>query len=195
MEKLCGIYQFRNLANGKVYIGSSQDCKRRYGEHRSRLVRGAHINAKLQSAWTKYGENSFAYELIASVLSKDDLEAVEQIVLDDREAVMRGYNLAPVAGNTSGWKASPETRKRMSEAAKMRDHSVQVEAMRKASTGKRRPQHVIDAMLAGKLATVCTDETRAKMSASAKARGSNITPEHQERLRLISIAKGKFSDQ
>lgn len=167
---ICGIYAIRNLNNGKVYVGSSRDCARRFSEHRSRLVRGAHINAKLQSAWKKHGASAFEFTVLASVICADDLAGVEQIIIDDVNAVRYGYNLSPTAGNTSGWKASAETRQRMSEAAKRRDNSAQVLAMANATRGKKRPQHVLDALLASHLGSRASAETRAKQSASARAR-------------------------
>ena len=189
-----GIYIIENLANGKIYVGSSCDCRRRFWEHRSRLVRGAHINTKLQAAWNKYGESSFEFKKIASVLRIQDLESLEQQLIDDLKAFQVGYNLAPVVGTTRGWKAPPETRRRMSEAAKRRDHSVQVRAMAEATRGKKRPQYVLDAMREGKLRNPITEETRRKMSESAKARGDTLSPEKRARLAEITKARARYSD-
>lgn len=166
-----GIYAIRNNVTGKIYLGSSSDCVRRYREHSSRLARGAHVNAKLQASWNKHGAEAFEFVMVLTVMNDGDLESIEQQMLDEHEVVATGYNLAPVAGRTTGWKATPETRARMSAAAKLRDHSVQVAAMAEAARGKKRPQHVLDAMLVGRLAKGTTPETKAKMSASAVARG------------------------
>ncbi len=108
--------------------------------------------------------------MIASVIRADDLAAMEQYFIDEYNVVRHGYNLSPTAGNTSGWKASDETRRKMSDAAKRRDYSVQVLAMAKATRGKKRPQHVRDALLASRIGFVASQETRDKQSASAKAR-------------------------
>ena len=182
-----------NKVNGKRYIGSSRNFLRRKSEHISRLRRGVHINAKLQAAWNKYGEASFEFVVAFSVLDQSAIEAIEQQFLDEERAVETGYNLAPVAGNTAGWKAPPETRKRMSEAAKKRDNSIQVARMAEATRGKKRPQYVIDAMQAGRKAKPIGNDTRARMSASAKARGCTSSPEHLEVLRLMAIARAKFT--
>lgn len=167
-----GIYAIRNKVTGRAYLGSSLDCVRRYREHSSRLSRGVHVNAKLQASWDKHGADAFEFVMIFTVINVEELEAIEQQFLDEHDVVVSGYNLAPVAGRTTGWKATPETRARMSEAAKRRDNSIQVAAMAEATRGKKRPQHVLDAMRAGLLAKGVTPETRAKMSASAVARGS-----------------------
>lgn len=188
-----GIYMLVNRVNGKRYVGSSRNCSRRKSEHISRLRRGVHVNSKLQAAWDKYGECSFDFVVTFSVLKTDEIESIEQEFLDDMQAVATGYNLAPVAGNTAGWKAPPETRKRMSEAAKKRDNSAQLAAMR-ANYRKRTPEETAKIWVTRRLnAKPLSQETRDRMSASAKARGSNITPGHQELLRSMAIARARFT--
>lgn len=193
--KKAGIYTLVNKTTGKVYVGSSRDCDRRKSEHISRLRRGVHINAKLQAAWNKYGEEAFEFLTIFTVLDVSQIEAIEQRFLDESDAVRTGYNLAPTAGNTAGWKAPPETRKRMSEAAKRRDNSVQVQRMREAIKGRKRPQSEIDRIQATRRATYThvSAETRAKMAESARARGCTSSPEHLERLRQMAIARARFT--
>lgn len=61
---VCGIYQIRNKVNGKVYVGSSVNVRRRWVEHRRDLRRGNHYNQHLQRAWNKYGESSFEFLLV-----------------------------------------------------------------------------------------------------------------------------------
>jgi group I intron endonuclease len=171
---ICGIYALRNAVNGKIYIGSSRDCARRFGEHITRLRRGAHINAKLQSAWNKHGEANFERVILCSVPNPDDLERTEQQFIDEHRAVTLGYNLSPTAGNTAGWKAPPETRARMSAAAKLRDNSQQVEAMRAATTGRKRPKAELTKTWDTRRANGNdrpTEDARKKMAKSAIARG------------------------
>jgi len=165
-----GIYFIRNTVTDRVYVGSSRNIQRRFSEHRSRLSRGVHCNARLQASWNKHGAKAFSFEVVASVLNEDEIEPLEQQFIDELNAVETGYNLAPTAGNTAGWKASLETRERMSQAAKKRDHSAQVKAMAAATTGKKRPQYVIDAMQAGRRNKALSCESRQRMSLAATAR-------------------------
>lgn len=183
---LCGIYAIRNSTNGKLYIGSSCDCRRRFSEHASRLRRGVHVNAKLQAAWNKYGEGDFVFEMVFTVLDRNDLAEFEQAFIDATDAVEAGYNLAPTAGTTFGWKASSETRQRMSEAAKRRDNSKQVAAMAAATRGKKRPQYVINAMQSGRKLKPLSDESRTRMSASAVARSRYSQEDRAEMVRMKS---------
>lgn len=179
-----GIYMLVNKVNGKRYVGSSRDCVRRKSEHISKLRRGVHINKKLQAAWNKYGEHNFEFVIALSVLKPEEIEAIEQQFLNDLKAVETGYNLAPVAGNTAGWRATEETRKRMSEAAKRRDNSVQVARMAEATRGKKRPQYVIEAMQAGRKANPITSKTRDLMAKSARARSRYSDADRAEMARL-----------
>lgn len=182
---VCGIYQMRNAVTGRVYIGSSRDCRRRFSEHRGRLRRGAHINGKLQASWNKHGEAAFEFSILASVLNPDHLESVEQQFLDEHDAVGSGYNLAPTAGNTAGWRASDETRARMSEAAKRRDNSVQIKAMAAATRGISRPPHVIEAIRRAHTNKKVSDETRKKMSASAVRRSRYSQADRQRMSEML----------
>ena len=59
------IYQIKNLVNSKIYIGSTQhDFLKRKGEHTCELKGNYHFNSHLQSAWNKYGEQNFKFEII-----------------------------------------------------------------------------------------------------------------------------------
>lgn len=62
-----GIYKITNLINNKFYIGSSSDLKKRLYEHRRELNLGVHANKHLQSAWNKYGEENFKFEIIETI--------------------------------------------------------------------------------------------------------------------------------
>lgn len=51
-----GIYQIRNLANNKRYIGSTECIERRWRHHQRLLKINKHHSCHLQSAWEKYGK-------------------------------------------------------------------------------------------------------------------------------------------
>ena len=76
MKKKCGIYQIRNLANGKLYIGQSIDLYSRMRAHLNNLRGKRHRNSHLQRSYDKYGEKFFEFKIIEECSSK---------LLDDRE--------------------------------------------------------------------------------------------------------------
>jgi group I intron endonuclease len=111
-----GIYKILNLLTGDFYIGStSLSFKRRFIQHQSDLRKGKHRNIHLQRAYNRDGEQNFQY-MILEIL-EDNLIIIqrEQWHLDQKPS----YNIATIAeNNAKGRKATPEQRRRMSEARK-----------------------------------------------------------------------------
>ncbi len=108
-----GIYQIRGP--DKVYIGQAQNITDRFRAHRHRLNKGDHRNKHLQSAWNKYGESAFVFELLA-FFSLEDLNKAEQAALDSIHANGK-YNIAVCAEAFGrGLKRSEETRRKLSLA-------------------------------------------------------------------------------
>ena len=75
-ENVSGIYQIKNLVNGKMYLGQSVDIRTRWWQHKSQLRLNKHINTYLQNSWNKYGEDNFEFSVI---------EFCEIDKLDERE--------------------------------------------------------------------------------------------------------------
>lgn len=64
---IAGIYKIDCVQNGRFYIGSSIDVQQRWKKHQSDLRGNKHCNRHLQSAWNKYGADSFRYTLLQEV--------------------------------------------------------------------------------------------------------------------------------
>ena len=58
------IYQIKNLVNGKIYIGKTNDFERRYKEHFSEKYRKHESNKILYKAFEKYGNENFIMTII-----------------------------------------------------------------------------------------------------------------------------------
>jgi group I intron endonuclease len=71
--KPAGVFQVRNLANGKILLGSSLNLDGPLNSHKFMLKIGRHRNEGLQQDWDRYGEKNFAFEVIEVVKVKDDL--------------------------------------------------------------------------------------------------------------------------
>lgn len=78
-----GIYQIRNLLNGRVYIGSSKEFKSRYRHHLTSLKRGTHHSKFLQNDFDKCGSEAFVFEVLEVVIgSLEEIRSIEQQYID-----------------------------------------------------------------------------------------------------------------
>lgn len=92
-----GIYKITCLADQKVYIGLSSDIEKRFKTHLSKLRHNHHVNAHLQGAWNKYGENNFTFEILELCDNQDQLKSkeIEYISLYNSTNHKYGYNITP----------------------------------------------------------------------------------------------------
>jgi len=115
MEKISGIYEIKNLINGKMYIGQSANIAKRKNEHFLALKNGKHYNEHLQRSFNKYGEDNFIFKIIEECLP-EKLTVREQFYVDN-EMVENLYNICIECVNSNlGVKRSAETREKMSLA-------------------------------------------------------------------------------
>ena len=96
-----GVFQVRNLKNGKVLLGSSTNLHGPLNKHRFNLSIGRHENQALQSDWNQFGPDAFAFEILEVIKPSDDplfciedeLTLIEQIWLEKLQPFgERGYN-------------------------------------------------------------------------------------------------------
>jgi group I intron endonuclease len=171
-----GVYQIRNVINGKRYIGSAKNFSKRWNAHIYRLKSGSHHSPPLQNAYLKYGENSFCFEVL-KVCPTNSILNEEQALID---SVLPEYNVCKVAGSRAGSITSVETREKLS----------------KAITGMKRGPDTIARMRASQRARKHwpspTEEVRKKISASMKGRPRPRTAEHSMR---IGLSKRKLTDE
>lgn len=168
-----GIYQIRNIANGKLYVGSSHNIDVRFYTHKERLRKGRHHSIKLQRAWNKWGEESFEFSVIEAVHDTAFLLIREQYWMDLLKVAKEGYNILPKAGTTLGVKRRPETIAKMSESNK------------KAFAGRPFTGQRFDG-------TLFTEEHRRKISEGNK--GKIVTQETREKIRQTLLGK-KHTDE
>lgn len=171
MGKVSGVYIIRHAASGKVYVGSSVDTGKRFGEHGRLLRLGNHVNPHLQAAWNLYGPEAFEFVVVDLVESRA-LMAAEQRVMDELRAADRrfGYNVNPASASRLGAKMTAEQCAR-NGAAKVGN------SYRKGAVVPDETRARIAATLTGRKAS---PETRAKLSAIR--RGKPKSPEHAAKI-------------
>jgi group I intron endonuclease len=100
-KKPAGVFQIKNTANGKVFLGSSLNLEGPLNGHKFMLQIGNHRNGALQKDWNKYGADKFVFEVLEEVKVKDDpnfnlddeLTLLEQIWLEKLQPFGdKGYN-------------------------------------------------------------------------------------------------------
>ena len=192
------IYCWRNVHNGKRYIGQTINPKRRYNRHKQYFGNYDGQN-HFYRAMNKY--------FLMSDWEYDVIEEVPKEMLDEREIYWiafynsndpeHGYNTATGGNRHDGYKPSEETRRKISKSGKGKKHST--ETRRKISESrkgkklseetrrKQRESHKgINTWMKGKKRST---ETRRKISESMK--GKKLSEE--TRRKMSESLKGKPS--
>lgn len=137
--RFMGVYYLQNTASGKLYVGSSQDVFKRIGSHLNMLQNGRHSNVHLQRSFDKHGLNNLVWGVCEEVFDVEQLLRVEQEWID----IIGDYNICTEAGSTRGYKASEETRAKLSAMFSGENNPMYGtkrpeigELMRKVHTGK-----------------------------------------------------------
>lgn len=206
-----GIYQIRNIVNGKMYVGSAVNIAAREKAHRFHLTRNTHHAVKLQRAWNKYGADAFVVEIIERVADKAQLIQREQHWINEYIPHLCGYNSAPTAGSSLGVKFSADTRAKIGASHKGMTHTAESKArMSQSKRGSvyppRSPEHRakisqnqrgrklssahIEKIRQAKTGHTPTLETRLKMAQAQK----NITPEVRARMNAANRERGFTED-
>jgi hypothetical protein len=99
-----GLFQIRNLSNGKIFIGTAQNIPGILNSNRFQLNAGSHPNKRLQAEWRQYGADSFAFEVLDELSTIEDPHIDIKVELSELESLWleklkpygeRGYNEEP----------------------------------------------------------------------------------------------------
>lgn len=173
-----GIYVITNDVNKKIYIGKSNNLRKRRNEHFNKLRKNQHENSKLQRAFNKYGEKNFIYEVLIDDDSLSDKELNEIEIMYTRlfGGVENGYNLTYGGGGSLGWRASVVQRL---------ERSMNSRGEKNPFYGKKiSPEHRVK-MTEGARIVQKTPEYRAKISKAMK--GRKFSEEHSKNKSLAQI--------
>ncbi len=96
-----GVFQIRNMANEKMFVGSALNLPGIFNRHRLELRMGSHKNLKLQTEWNEFGADKFAFEILDELTPvsdplhdyREDLEQLEDLWLEKLQPYSeQGYN-------------------------------------------------------------------------------------------------------
>ena len=157
------IYIIENKLNGDCYVGKSNDVERRWKKHRSSVKDG---NTHLSRAMRRHGIENFEIRVVDE--HDDEMYALQTLepmwIQRLRESGVGLYNMTDGGEGIVGLEFSEEHRRKLSEAAKLRDNSnrgpLSEETKRKIAESNR--------------GRTISEETRAKQSAAAKRRAERI---------------------
>jgi len=101
MKFRMGVFQIRNLATGKIFVGSSTNLDAIWNRHRFQLNFGSHPNEAIQKDWKELGEENFRFEILSEIKPKDgeqsdyarEVKLLEALYLEELAPFgERGYN-------------------------------------------------------------------------------------------------------
>ena len=163
-----GIYIIKNTATGDHYVGSSANLRKRKSCHWSQLRRDCHCSPILQNSWNKYGAERFQFEVVEHA-NDENLLVREQHWIDETKP---RYNVAKVAGRTTGYKHSDEYKEMMRIRGLGRVFTPETkERIGDANRGKKR-----------------SADTREKL------KSKEVTPEQREKQSLAHSGKRRSEE-
>jgi group I intron endonuclease len=154
------IYKIINLVNDKFYVGSTNNKKVRFRQHRKLLRGNRHHCKHLQAAWNKYGESKFDFLVVEEVADNKNLFEAEDAWLQEHFGKEYCYNSgrsadAPMRGAFGA--AHPNFGKPLSEE------------MKQSISSTLKEFYAEDYFNHPRVGIAHTDEAKAKISASKLA--------------------------
>lgn len=93
-----GVYHIRNTVNGKYYVGSAVNLRKRFNHHNSTLKNNKHKNSHLQHSFNKHGEDNFKFIVLFNCDKEDcfkyEQEEIDKVPFDSL------YNINTIASGT-----------------------------------------------------------------------------------------------
>jgi len=96
-----GIFQVKNMANGKIYIGRAMDLNGKLNSEKFQLLNKMHMNKELQKDFSELGVERFSFSVLDRLQPKasldqdygQELKELEDMWLDKLQPYAgKGYN-------------------------------------------------------------------------------------------------------
>lgn len=213
LYKSSGIYCIKSLIDDRLYIGSAVHLKKRFNDHNQNLSNGKHKSPKLQNFVNKYGIEKLCFQLL-ELCKPEDLITTEQKWIDLYNNKNILFNSCKKAGNTLGYKHTPEAlekmkNKKVSDETKQKQSEWQKgkskpeELKAKWSDGRRKGKKkseefkkTMSAKMKGNknaVGVVFSEERKNKIreNNSKNFKGKKLSEEHKKKISETSPFKGK----
>ncbi len=69
-----GIYQIKNMENGKIFIGIAKDLRGKINSNKFQLKNNSHFNKEMQNDFNQIGEEKFSFEILDYLKPKEELD-------------------------------------------------------------------------------------------------------------------------
>jgi len=101
MKFRIGVFQIRNMVNGKIFVGSGLNLNANWNSNRTQLRFGSHRNEGLQKEWKEFGEEHFVFEVLSEIEQKDgdtidygkEVKKLEEMFIEELQPFgVKGYN-------------------------------------------------------------------------------------------------------
>lgn len=183
-ERFSCIYKIVSAINGKVYVGSAKDYRKRQQLHIIKLSQGKHHSRILQHHYNKYGKDDLSFLVLELIEDVTLLIEKEQFYINQ---LLPDFNISKTAGSRLGCKATPETLERLRNAVRP---PVSQEFKRKVSetlSGVPKTKEHNSKVSKSLMGHTVSDETRRKISEAL--RGKPLSDATKEKLRIASTGK------
>jgi group I intron endonuclease len=175
----CGVYQIKNIVNGKCYIGQSIRMCKREVSHLWHLRRDNEDNKHLQNSYNKYGEDSFRFTVLL-YCEPFELTRYESLLDSHYKNLSLSYNARACIDSNTGIRFSEETKRKISEANRGKQKSEEHKRkLSEANKGKPKSEGFYRKMNEDRRGTKHplygkhhSSETKRKMSESKKGNKS-----------------------
>jgi group I intron endonuclease len=127
MEKNNVVYCILNVLNGKKYIGSAINFRKRKNVHLHHLRNKTHHSISLQRSFNKHGENYFKFFILEDMISDELHHNREQFYIDFYKSANKlyGYNICPMVNSTKNRKVNQSTKEKIKFANLGKKHKLE----------------------------------------------------------------------